>query len=70
MKLATLFKTRSLLPMCTAALLGLAALTLPQDSLAKGCGPSGAALQQGPKGGCYYINRNGNKTYVDRDCCR
>lgn len=24
----------------------------------------------GPRGGCYYINRNGNKTYVDRALCR
>lgn len=23
----------------------------------------------GPKGGCYYINKNGNKTYVDRSFC-
>lgn len=24
---------------------------------------------RGPRGGCYYINRNGNKTYVDRSLC-
>ena len=24
----------------------------------------------GPKGGCYYINKNGKKTYVDRALCR
>lgn len=24
----------------------------------------------GPRGGCYYINSNGNKTYVDRSNCR
>lgn len=24
----------------------------------------------GPRGGCYYINRNGNRTYVDRSRCR
>ncbi len=24
----------------------------------------------GPRGGCYYINSNGNKTYVDRSYCR
>ena len=23
----------------------------------------------GPRGGCYYINSNGNKTYVDRSMC-
>ena len=26
-------------------------------------------LYMGPKGGCYYINSNGNKTYVDRGQC-
>ncbi|TDS14692.1 hypothetical protein [Sphingobacterium paludis] len=24
---------------------------------------------RGPRGGCYYINANGNKTYVDRSLC-
>ena len=24
----------------------------------------------GPRGGCYYINRNGNKTYVSRSLCK
>lgn len=24
---------------------------------------------RGPRGGCYYINSNGNKTYVDRSTC-
>ncbi|WP_299221854.1 hypothetical protein [uncultured Aquimarina sp.] len=24
---------------------------------------------QGSRGGCYYINSNGNKTYVDRSIC-
>lgn len=24
----------------------------------------------GPKGGCYYINKNGKKTYVDRKLCQ
>ncbi len=24
---------------------------------------------RGPRGGCYYINRNGNKTYVARSMC-
>lgn len=33
------------------------------------CGPSGARLEEGPRGGCYYINSNGNQTYVDRSCC-
>ena len=26
-------------------------------------------LYTGPKGGCYYYNSNGNKTYVDRSEC-
>ncbi|MGN6647372.1 MAG: hypothetical protein ACTHJT_12675 [Cytophaga sp.] len=26
-------------------------------------------LTLGPKGGCYYINSSGNKTYVDRSYC-
>ncbi len=29
----------------------------------------GRQLYRGPQGGCYYINSNGNKTYVDRDNC-
>ncbi len=24
---------------------------------------------RGPRGGCYYLNSNGNKTYVDRNLC-
>lgn len=34
--------------------------------------PSTAAERvyiRGPRGGCYYINRSGNKTYVDRSLC-
>lgn len=34
------------------------------------CFHNGKALHVGPKGGCYYINSNGNKTYVDRSECR
>lgn len=30
---------------------------------------NGRGLITGPKGGCYYINSNGNKTYVDRSYC-
>lgn len=34
------------------------------------CGSyNGIRLITGPKGGCYYINSNGNKTYVDRSYC-
>lgn len=31
--------------------------------------PSRSNYLRGPRGGCYYINRNGNKTYVDRNMC-
>ncbi|WP_405199368.1 hypothetical protein [Christiangramia sp. LLG6405-1] len=35
------------------------------------CGThNGKQLNIGPEGGCYYINSNGNKTYVDRSECR
>ena len=30
---------------------------------------NGKRLYKGAKGGCYYINSNGNKTYVDRSEC-
>ena len=34
------------------------------------CGThNGRTLYKGPEGGCYYINSNGNKTYVDRKKC-
>jgi hypothetical protein len=42
--------------------------------LVAGAGPVHLAqsrkLIRGKRGGCYYINRNGNKTYVDRSLCR
>ena len=31
--------------------------------------PSSRTYIRGPRGGCYYINSNGNKTYVDRSLC-
>jgi len=30
---------------------------------------NGKVVYTGPLGGCYYINSNGNKTYVDRSYC-
>jgi len=34
------------------------------------CGThNGKTLWTGPRGGCYYKNSNGNKTYVDRSEC-
>ena len=32
-------------------------------------GPRQSGLIRGPRGGCYYINSRGNKTYVDRSMC-
>lgn len=40
---------------------------IPQS---QSCGKyNGHQLFVGPKGGCYYINSNNNKTYVDRNYC-
>lgn len=34
------------------------------------CGSyNGHQLYTGPKGGCYYYNSSGNKTYVDKSNC-
>lgn len=49
----------------------------PEPAIPAGSGSSGGArrsgggrqLHVGPRGGCYYINSNGNKTYVDRSEC-
>ena len=30
---------------------------------------SSRTYYRGPRGGCYYINSNGNKTYVSRSLC-
>jgi hypothetical protein len=30
---------------------------------------TGRTYYTGPRGGCYYINSNGNKSYVDRSLC-
>ena len=35
------------------------------------CGSyNGKTLYKGPNGGCYYMNSNGNKSYVDRTNCK
>lgn len=45
-------------------------LSSPSGSSSQGPRRSGGRqLHVGPRGGCYYINRNGNKTYVDRSEC-
>lgn len=38
----------------------------------RACGTykSGQSLRIGPDGGCYFLNSNGNKTYVEREACR
>jgi hypothetical protein len=46
----------------------------PQPLISRGSGSSARRsgsrqLHRGPRGGCYYINGNGNKTYVDRSEC-
>jgi outer membrane biosynthesis protein TonB len=33
-------------------------------------GADGRTYITGPRGGCYYINANGNKEYVDRNLCK
>ncbi|MDJ1483487.1 PKD domain-containing protein [Cytophagaceae bacterium YF14B1] len=45
--------------------------TPPTTNPSSGCGThNGKPLYKGPQGGCYYINSNGNKTYVDRSECK
>ena len=40
------------------------------ESNSSACGRhNGKILNVGPEGGCYYINDNGNKTYVSRSEC-
>lgn len=40
------------------------------DSTSSNCGShNGNQLYKGPEGGCYYINSNGNKTYVEASEC-
>lgn len=41
----------------------------PHRGTAATAGSMDRKLIRGPRGGCYYINRNGNKTYVDRSLC-
>ncbi len=38
----------------------------------RACGSykTGQSLYKGPQDGCYYINSNGNKTYVEREACK
>lgn len=45
--------------------------TAPASRRSRGSYSSGSrsGYIRGPRGGCYYINGNGNKTYVDRSLC-
>lgn len=48
----------------------LATLSCSKSDDAASCGThNGNQLYKGPQGGCYYINSNGNKTYVDASEC-
>jgi colicin import membrane protein len=44
--------------------------TVDKDDTPCGKDDKGRQLYRGPKGGCFYINSNGNKTYVEREDCR
>jgi hypothetical protein len=44
-------------------------LTSPGSSGGSQRSSGGRQLHVGPRGGCYYINGNGNKTHVDRSEC-
>ncbi len=41
----------------------------PNRKVRRAAGPPARIYIRGPRGGCYYINSNGNKTYVDRSFC-
>jgi len=45
--------------------------TVPSEPAKTAASPSakGRKYERGPFGGCFYINSNGNKTYVDRSKC-
>ncbi|WP_298510592.1 hypothetical protein [uncultured Kordia sp.] len=42
-----------------------------ENCIEQKCGiyTNGKQLWRGPECGCYYINDNGNKSYVDREAC-
>ncbi|WP_312149360.1 hypothetical protein [Empedobacter sp.] len=41
----------------------------PVKTTKKASTSSNKKYTKGPRGGCYYINGNGNKTYVERSLC-
>jgi hypothetical protein len=65
-------KSLKFLPLLTALFLLFASPSCaPSDEADLPCGYyNGNRLYLGPKGGCYYINSAGNKTYVDRSDCK
>jgi hypothetical protein len=50
-------------------LLFLVVVFFTSFTVPKPCYYKSHPLTKGSKGGCYYINKNGNKTYVDRSYC-
>lgn len=46
-----------------------AATTAKPAALSKSSGSSDGKYIRGSRGGCYYLNTSGNKTYVDRSLC-
>lgn len=70
------FRTTLLLLAISGMMSSLSSCTQPisDDSQADAdewvCGAyKGKPLYSGPRGGCYYYNSHGNKTYVDRSEC-
>ncbi len=61
-----------LLPFLLLAILSCSGSDEEASTGDKPCGyhAGGAQLYLGPQGGCYYINSNNNKTYVDRADCK
>ncbi|ESQ78063.1 hypothetical protein [Asticcacaulis sp. YBE204] len=51
---------------------GLALWAMPQTGVAENSYKPKTPQKyiRGKRGGCYYINKNGNKTYVDRSLCK
>ena len=54
----------------TVLLLAITGCGSSSPTSSSSCGThNGETLHLGPQDGCYYINSNGNKTYVDRSEC-
>ncbi|WP_439554773.1 hypothetical protein [Dyadobacter sp.] len=57
-------------PVISSPRMNKARYSLSNDDNTPTYKPSRRVYITGPRGGCYYINGNGNKTYVDRSLCR